>query len=93
MTLRELAEKATPGPWHLGEADSEGNYPDLMAGNECLADFCQTPTAAYIAACSPERIIALLDCVEAAKVWWHDPENDAAYDDVGDAVRALEAME
>jgi hypothetical protein len=78
--LRALAAKATPGPWTVGPfwAIDTGIY---VAGDYCLAT-TQTDSeeegvtstaerksrdAAYIAAASPDTILALLDRVEKAE--------------------------
>lgn len=60
--LRTLAEKATPGPWEPG-FESKSVYGDLglVAANTMPAD------AEFIAACSRDVILALLEVVEAAK--------------------------
>ena len=78
--MRELAQKATPGPWtlyHWGscvQVDFAGNHgmrPCIVAwpgfdGND-LPLKQNVANAAFIAACSPERILAYEDCVEALK--------------------------
>lgn len=66
--LDAAAEKATPGPWHAGKParglriyifDSENRY--LFQQQREVE-----PNAAYVAACSPERIRKLIACVRAA---------------------------
>ncbi len=72
--LRSLAEAATPGPWEVqdeGQADGLSVVrlePDLGYAAEVIwtddADYpdeARPDLAAYIAACSPDRILALLD--------------------------------
>lgn len=71
--LEDLATKATPGPWHspgIGEVHSQdhrviveaqfaANDPECLCGTQEDAD--------YIAALSPERVLALVACVRAAE--------------------------
>lgn len=52
-TLRKLAQAATPGPWLCSE-EIEGRH---------ITD----QDAVYIAALSPERVLALVECVRASK--------------------------
>jgi hypothetical protein len=78
--LRAALAAATPGPWVTGNTDpllfgrKQGNGTEPLGfvygpsraeesahGRECLA------TAAYIAACNPDRIARLLDRLEAAE--------------------------
>lgn len=71
--FRALAEKATPGPWRtvenrdktvnvMGAPDDEGCYSKV-----CLVNGRDKHTAAYIAAASPDRVIALLNENEALR--------------------------
>lgn len=69
-TLRELAKKATPGPWHHEEGSfeyvirpetTEFKEPLLSLGGRDRDD------ALFIAACDPDTISFLLDIAEAAK--------------------------
>lgn len=64
--LQRLARLATPGPW---EANKEGFIwcvdPDL---SQQVAAFVDDNDAPYIAACSPERILALTEAVENAEL-------------------------
>ena len=76
--MRELAQKATPGPWtrylwgncvQIDFGDNYGTRPCIVAwpgfdGND-LSLKQNAANAALIAACSPERILAYEDCVEA----------------------------
>lgn len=64
--LRRLAEAATPGPWAKQDDGAGSVYVDSRAfasGPEPVAGIVSmsTPDAAYIAACSPDAILALLD--------------------------------
>lgn len=57
--LRLLAESATPGPWSVNRDDCEYTVrPDLdweaVVAEACLVD------ASYIAACSPDRILGMI---------------------------------
>jgi hypothetical protein len=76
--LRTLAEAATPGPWTTDWAEHDAPYQDVRIGtklrNVCLVwmddapvrDYNeqQTVSAAYIAACSPDVLLSLLDALE-----------------------------
>jgi hypothetical protein len=61
--LAEKAKRATPGPWHRGAAEvyaaqeSGDPYDILLPGSSAPRDLD------YIAACSPERILALVERV------------------------------
>ncbi len=70
--LRALAQQASDGPWvadpafprTVGAIDpisSEGEWLHLVADAQDADD------AAFIAACDPQTILALLDAVEAAR--------------------------
>lgn len=73
--LRSLAKQATPGPWMTGYAEPHRVLD--VAGGFIVAEACSTPSldgrslrqrqedqSAYIAAVSPDRLLALLDEVE-----------------------------
>lgn len=70
--LRDLARDATPGPWSVSKS-AKGTTPNgapyylILDGDRMwVADVGPAPKdAAFIAACSPEVIVALLDEVEA----------------------------
>lgn len=69
--LRALAAKATPGPWSIvGSniwADNANEGPDPA---QIVASALGRPhedNAAYIAACDPQTILALLDRAERAE--------------------------
>lgn len=67
--LREVAEKATPGPWRY---DYEPGYCGeiIAASGTCLATFNDEPsasTAAHIATFNPALVMKMLDVVEAAQ--------------------------
>lgn len=68
--LRELAEKATPGPWRawadgtmVETVRAEDMYGVMIAGNMPIGN----PNAAYIAAASPDVMLAALDVIAAAR--------------------------
>lgn len=74
--LRKLAEAATPGPYFVGN-DAAEDAPDHTNSGLSMVDtgrtedwpiarLCETPSANLIAALSPERILAMLDMIEAA---------------------------
>ena len=90
-TMRELAQKATPGPWMLADSCSwrriltarhepvcvptiidSDNHPDLLLhGPKGMHD-----NGPFIAACSPERILAYEDCADALRraACWCPPQ-------------------
>ena len=71
--LRTLALAATPEPWGYGIIHPQPNVrrrtpPGGWAcGPYCSNDDQVVKDAAYIAALSPERVLAMLDVIEAAK--------------------------
>ena len=65
--LERLARAATPGPWRNAKewAESRSAFEHVYAGmpdgpGQTVAQWVLPPDAAHIAACSPERILALL---------------------------------
>lgn len=60
--LKALAQKATPGPWHLT------GIPDvvdiLSVGNRLICSPCKMGDAAFIAAVHPGLILAMCDKIE-----------------------------
>ena len=56
--MRELAQKATPDLWAESYTTKDGKV-------EIVFSESYRTNAAFIAACSPERILAYEDCVEA----------------------------
>jgi hypothetical protein len=71
--LRQLAEKATPGPWRVTRETVGHEAANILYGSPemRLATVIAGPTALddaeFIAACSPERVLAMLDVIEAAQ--------------------------
>lgn len=62
--LRELASKATPGPWRTEQANSYKRW--LVIGS--MSSHVMYPhDAAFIAAANPAAVLALLDRLEAAE--------------------------
>lgn len=70
--LRTLAEAATPGPWMrlFGERTVYDRMEDGCRGIPIVRSDCSPPTQKeaanidYIAACSPDVVLALLDALE-----------------------------
>lgn len=70
--LRTLAEAATPGPWMrlFGERTVYDRMEDGCRGIAIVRSDCSPPTQKeaanidYIAACSPDVLLALLDALE-----------------------------
>lgn len=71
--LRDLAAKASPGPWHRdGVGIYAGPHPEHAANICGIWDGGQTAesfdaNAAYIASLDPSTVLRLLDVVEAAR--------------------------
>ncbi|EMC3650497.1 ead/Ea22-like family protein [Citrobacter braakii] len=73
QALRQLAEKATPGPWEMEHEniwfrDTEGYTKHLMYAyqGDDVDDQQDHDNTAYIAAFNPKVVLALLDELEAA---------------------------
>ncbi|HCC3432109.1 ead/Ea22-like family protein [Salmonella enterica] len=73
QALRQLAEKATPGPWEMEHEniwfkDAEGYTKHLMYAyqGDDVDDQQDHDNSAYIAAFNPKVVLALLDELEAA---------------------------
>ncbi len=64
--LRALAQKATPGPWFSDATDAVEAVPHFEIDGIPWELGLTRPNAAFIAACDPQTILALLDAVEAA---------------------------
>jgi hypothetical protein len=63
--LREVAERATPGPWRVtshGSVDAK----DRQIASVQNGGFVDVHTADFIATCNPQTILALLDAYEAS---------------------------
>lgn len=74
QALRQLAEKATPGPWEMEHEniwfrDTEGYTKHLMYAyqGDDVDDQQDYDNTAYIAAFNPKVVLALLDELEAAE--------------------------
>jgi hypothetical protein len=68
-TLESLARAATPGPWHDEYRSQDGYSVWSDAGMRLVAGYASSfdkANAAYIAALSPERVLALIAVVRAA---------------------------
>ena len=64
--LRALALAATPGPW-VSKWYEGDDFPMIKLSNDTINDITRREDADYIAALSPERVLQLLDVIEAAK--------------------------
>jgi uncharacterized protein (UPF0335 family) len=71
--LRELASKATPGPWEFKATEHTGGIRYVFAPNEAkdhrgcefiVADVNRTFNASFIAAANPEAVLALIARIE-----------------------------
>lgn len=81
--LRELAEKATPGPWGLTYgpnertrlwSDADGYTDDVIALDPTTERGKPHPDMAFIAAVDPSTLLALLDALDAARAKLHAVE-------------------
>lgn len=63
--LRELAQKASPGPWYTSAPSEHAVWYDIKDGRYLIADtssgFTDDGNAEYIAAANPATVLALLD--------------------------------
>lgn len=80
--LRQLAEAATPGPWRAVARSKTREFDQIAIRAKNAHEWATAQTtiirvpllgdlgaknAAYIGACSPERILALLDVVDRSR--------------------------
>ena len=98
--LEQLARAATPGPWVASDPeDSDGKFAWVDNDKRDFGSMCtvyatscpESPlaNAAYIAALSPERVLALLAVIEAAKAYRNRP-NSATEDEFDYALEKLD---
>ena len=66
--LQQLAAQATPGPWHSDElvAGLTAGYPHGVFNRNGRLALATEDDAAYLAACDPATITALIRAVKAA---------------------------
>jgi hypothetical protein len=66
--LRELAQKATPGPWYISAPGEQAVWHDIKDRRYLIADtsngFTDDGNAEFIAAANPATVLALLDELE-----------------------------
>jgi hypothetical protein len=97
--LAEKAKRATPGPWRYdGERHAIYDLPQVSAGGEGASLWvCVTPfpeaNAAYIAACSPERILALVEVAKAARAWVSEQGTHYDHENLLHALARLDELE
>jgi len=72
--LERLARAATPGPW-VSKWYEGDDFPMIKLSNDTINDITRREDADYIAALSPERVLQLLDVIEAAKAIDHEMFN------------------
>ena len=87
--LRKLARAATPGPW--GRWNRDATRVRRYFGTSGYDDICQASTgenAAYIAALSPERVLAMIAVIEAAMAMRREIDNPWCLTEAYDALRA-----
>lgn len=67
--LRRLAEAATPGPWKVDDFTTvtEADEGTTLWVDVCGGDTQAEKDAAYIAACDPQTVAALVEAVKAAQ--------------------------
>ena len=70
--LERLARAATPGEWAISEPTMTYVSVRTRCGSQIFTSIIRSSqeqaitNATYIAACSPERVLALIECVRAA---------------------------
>lgn len=64
--LKELAERATPGPWRTG--DGEESLPDCVLSGEFVICEHTGDDVDFIAAANPQAILGLISRLERAEV-------------------------
>lgn len=62
--LRELAQKATPGPWHISAPAEHAVWHDINGARNLIAETSCDGNAEFIAAANPAVVLALLDELE-----------------------------
>ena len=74
--LRELAMKATPGPWYSKWPEERCAWKDIGHSRHPVAYtgdcFDDAPNAEYIAATNPSTVLALLDDRDELERMFHD---------------------
>jgi hypothetical protein len=64
--LKEIAKKATPGPWFAREPSVHGNW----VVENTIGMWIDVPqgesTARHIANCNPKTVLTLIECLEMA---------------------------
>jgi len=63
--LERLARAATPGPW-VSKWYEGDDFPMIKLSNDTINDITRREDADYIAALSPERVLAMIAVIEAA---------------------------
>ena len=87
--LERLARAATPGPW-VSKWYEGDDFPMIKLSNDTINDITRREDADYIAALSPERVLQLLDVIEAAKFARIHLMGYSAFDKFDAAIEALE---
>ena len=94
--LRALALAATPGKWAVSPATSSYFGVRTVCGRMLFTSIIRSSqeeaqaNAAYIAALSPERVLAMIACIEAAKLARIHLMGYSAFDKFDAALAALE---
>jgi hypothetical protein len=91
-SLRALALAATPGPWEHSLLGSAEMFSALNFVLPNVAGVRGYNNAAYIAALSPERVLQLLDVIEAAKAYFGQGDELEAEAAFHEALAKLEGM-
>lgn len=64
--LREVAERATPGPWHIAHQSEIDSTCEIAGANGVSIGEIELPeNRLYLCAANPRVVLALLDCVDA----------------------------
>lgn len=83
--LRELAEKATPGPWRVTPRGGMGYDIDPPSAG-ARGMFESETDAAYVAALDPQTVLRLLDLVAAARKFNYVEDEVPNQDEMGGCV-------
>ncbi len=64
--LKELAAKASPGPWHIGHVNEEHGWADIVSlTGEIIADDVDMHNQSYLCAVDPQSLLKLIQVIEA----------------------------
>lgn len=63
--LKELAAKASPGPWHIGHVNEEHGWADIVSiRSEIIADDVDRHNQSYLCSVDPQSLLKLIEVIE-----------------------------